>query len=127
MADIRIFLFVGNLDPLSFYLILSGAIPLEPAQKAYFDRLTPIDDMLTVATGLLNLAGAVMLFLLRRIALYLFLSAIGLTAVSTLWQAAAKGWVEALGGAGLVGALIGFSLVVVCIYAWRLSKKGVLQ
>jgi hypothetical protein len=113
---------------LSFYLILSGAIPLEPAQKAYFDRLTPLDYALTVATGLLNLAGAVMLFLLRKIALYLFLSAIGLTAVSTLWQAAAKGWVEALGGAGLVGALIGYVLlVVVCIYAWRLSKKGVLQ
>lgn len=113
---------------LSLYLILSGTIPLEPAQKAYFDRQTPVDYALIILAGLLNLAGAVTLFLLRKIARYLFLSALGLLAVSTLWHAAAKGWIEASGVAGFVGVLIGYALlVIVCIYAWRLSKKGVLQ
>ena len=113
---------------LSFYLILSGAIPLEPAQKAYFDRLTPIDYVLTIGIGLLNLAGAITLFLLRKIARYLFLSSLGLSLVVMLWHLTTKGWAEAAGGATSVGALIGYVLLVaVCMYAWRLSKKGVLH
>jgi hypothetical protein len=113
---------------LSFYLILTGAIPLDPAQKAYFDRLTLIDHVSTIIPGLLNMSAAVALFLLRRIALYLFLSASGLSFVLAAWHATAKGWVEALGGAGLIGALIGYVLMIaVLIYTWRLSKKGVLH
>jgi hypothetical protein len=113
---------------LSFYMVLSGAIPLEPAQKAYLDRLTPIDYSLAIVLGSLNLAGAVMLFLLRKIALYLFLTAFALSVVLMLWHVATKGWAEAAGAAMSIGALMGYVLsAMVCIYAWRLSKKGVLH
>ena len=79
---------------LSFYLILSGAIPLEPAQKAYFDSLTLIDHVSTIIPGLLNISAAVALFLLRRIALYLFLSALGLNFVLAAWHGTTKEWAK---------------------------------
>jgi hypothetical protein len=44
---------------LSFYLIWSGSFPLEPAQKAYFARLTLIDYALSIIGGLLNMSAAV--------------------------------------------------------------------
>ena len=126
---ISLFFFVSAIwTLLSFYLIWSGAIPLEPAQRAYFDRLTLIDHALTIVVGLLNLSGAIALFLLRRIARNLFLSSLGMSLILAAWQAATKGWVEAIGGAGFVGVLIGYALlIVVCIYAWHLSKEGVLR
>jgi hypothetical protein len=113
---------------LSFYLILSGTIPLQPAQKAYFDGLTPIDYASTIVVGLLNMTAAVMLFLLRRIARDLFLASFGISFVLAVLHTTTKGWAEALGGPGLIGALIGYVLVIgVCIYAWRLSARGVLH
>jgi hypothetical protein len=113
---------------LSFFMIWSGAIPLEPAQKAYFDRLTPIDYALTIVVGLLNLSAAIALFLLRKIARDLFLASLALSLILAAWQAATKGWVDALGGPGFVGVLIGYILLIaVCIYAWHLRRKGVLH
>ena len=74
------------------------------------------------------MTAAVALFLLRRIALGLFLSALGLSFFLAAWHAATKGWVEAMGGPGLIGALSAYVLkIAVCIYTWRLSKKGALH
>lgn len=112
---------------LSFYLVYSGAIPLQPEQTAYFESLTPVDHGLTILLGLTNLGGAVALLLLRRAALYLFVGAFVLDTVMTIWHTLTKGWVAAIGGAGLVGMLIGYGLIVaVCIYVWKLKKSGVL-
>lgn len=113
---------------LSFYLILSGSIPIDPAQKAYFDQLTPLDYLSTVGVGLINIAGAITLFMLLKIARILFLCSLVLSLGITAWHATTKGWVEAIGGAGLVGAMIGYAiLAIVCVYAWHLTKKGVLR
>ena len=112
---------------LSFYLIYSGAIPLQPEQKAYFARLTSVDYSLTILLGITNLIGAVALFFLRRIAFYLFVGVLVLNSVMTLWHVLFKDWATAMGGAGLFGMLIGYGLIVaVCLYAWKLKKSGVL-
>src|SRR5262245_18525523 len=86
---------------LSLYLIWSGAIPLEPAQQAYFDRLTLIDHVLTIVVGVLNLSGAIALFLLRKIARDLFLSSLGMRLFLALWVSSTQGWIEVLGRGGL--------------------------
>jgi hypothetical protein len=126
---ISIFFFVSaGWTLLSFALIFSGIIPLDAAQKAYFDKLTAVDYAATLIIGACNFIGAIALFLLRRIAVPLFATALALTLVMTIWQSATKGWVEAMSGPGLVGALVGYALlIVVCIYAWHLSRKGVLR
>jgi len=112
---------------LSFYLINTGAVPLIATQKEYFGRLTGLDYGLSVIMGLANLIGAVALFFLRKVAFYLFATALGANLILAAWHTATKGWVAAIGGAGFVGVVIGWVLLtVVCIYSWRLVQRGVL-
>ena len=112
---------------LSFYLIGSGLIPMGPAAKAYFDSLSTFDYILTVLLGLAGFFGAITLFLLRKIAFYLFAGALIANPVLTIWHALSKGWIAAVGYAGLVGAVLGWALLIaVCVYSWKLTKKGVL-
>jgi len=78
---------------LSFYLIYSGKIPLQPAQKAYFESLTIVDMGLTVLLGLSNLIGAVLLFCLRRQAFYFLAFPFAAGLVMTAWQILSKGFI----------------------------------
>jgi hypothetical protein len=113
---------------LSFALIRAGAVPLSAAQIAYFDSLGVLDYVLSIGIGLANFSGAVALFLLRRVAFYLFASALTANLLTTLWHVVTKGWVAALGGAGVVGAVIGLGLLFgVCVYSRRLLQLGVLR
>jgi hypothetical protein len=113
---------------LSFAWIRTGAIPLNAAQIAYFESLSALDYVFSVGLGLVNLIGAITLFLLRRAAFYLFASALAANILMTLWHVAAKGAVDALGGAGLVGTVIGLGLAfAVCVYSRRLLQLGVLR
>jgi len=112
---------------LSFYLINTGAVPLNAIQKEYFGRLAGVDYGLSVIMGLTNLIGAVALFFLRKVSFYLFATAFGANLILALWHTVTRGWVAAVGGAGFVGALIGWGLlIVVCIYSWKLLQRGVL-
>jgi hypothetical protein len=111
----------------SFFLINTGAVTPNALQEAYFSSLTGVDYGLTILIALANLLAAVALFLLRKIAFYLFLTAFGANLLLTAWHTVTKGWVAAMGAAGLIGALIGWILVIaVCIYSWRLIQRGVL-
>lgn len=125
---ISIFLFLSaGWTLLSFYLIGTGTIPLNAAQEAYFSSLAGLDYGLTILLGLANLFGAIALFLLRKVAFYLFVTAFGTNLLLTAWHTVTKGWVAAIGGAGLVGAIIGWGLIIaVCIYSWKLIQRGVL-
>ena len=112
---------------LSFYLIGSGLIPMGPAARAYFDSLSTFDYILTVLLGLAGFFGAITLFLLRKIAFYLFTGALIANSFLTIWHALSKGWIAAVGGTGLLAAMLGWSLLLaICIYSWKLTKKGVL-
>ena len=113
---------------LSFSLILSGSIPIKTAaQRAYFEALSSADILLTVLIGVANFSGALALFLLRRVAFCLFVVAFATTTLLSLWHIATKGWIQALGGADFVGAISGYGIAaVVCVYSWKLIKKGTL-
>ena len=112
---------------LSFFLIFSGAISVPPEQAAYFGNLSAFDWVITALTGLLNVAGAVAIFRLRKIAFHLFATAFVLVILQTLVHTITTNFVAALGGPGVVGALIGYGIsLAVCIYAWKLKARGVL-
>lgn len=112
---------------LSFVLIYSGAISVNPAQRAYLDSLSPFDLGITVLIGLFNLSGAVALFVLNRLAFKLFATAFAASILVALWHATTRGWVQALGGPGFIGAMIGYGIsAAVCFYAWKLTQRGVL-
>jgi hypothetical protein len=113
---------------LSFALILSGAIKISPVQEVYFASLTSVDWFLSLSIGVIGVAGAISLFLLRRLAVVLFSLALALNLTFTMFQTMRTSWTEALGGSGLFGVLLGWLiLVAVILYTLRLSKKGVLS
>lgn len=122
-----VFFFSAAWTLLSFYLIHTGAVPLNPQQRAHFDSLGAFDYAITVLLGATNLAGAVCLFLLRKTALYLFGTALIANTLLTAWQTLSTTWAQAIGSSGLSGAFISWALLVaVFLYTWRLSRRGVL-
>ena len=126
---ISIFYFLSaGWTTLSLALVLSGGIPLSPAQQQYVSSLTAFDHASTLVIGSSNLAGAVLLLLLRRHAYLFFAGALGLGIPLTLYQILTRNWLGAAGGAGLIGAAIGWAIsMAVILYARGLVKKGVLR
>jgi hypothetical protein len=112
---------------LSFFLVFSGSISVTPEQAAYFRTLSVFDWAITGVTAALNLAGAISIFLLRKSALPLFASSLGLSVLQTLVHAYTTNFIAALGGPGALGVLIAFAIsIAVCLYAWRLKVRGIL-
>ena len=108
-------------------MVYSGAVPLTSEQAAYLHSLSVFDHAVTGVSALLNLSGAIALFLLRKEALYLFGTGFVVIIVTTLLHAIFKGFLSALGGPGVWGMLIGLGIVAaVCWYTSRLKVRGVL-
>lgn len=106
-----------------------GGVPLNlnPLRQAYFGDLIIVDDRLSLLVAPANLIGAIALFLLRKVAVYFFASALFANLSLTVWNALTKGWTGAIDGPGFVGAIIGWALLTaICFYCWKLSKAGVL-
>jgi hypothetical protein len=126
---ITIFYFVSFVfTAISFVLVYSGKIPVNPATKQYLASLTVFDHVITGAIAGCNLLAATLFFMLRRQSFHLFTTAFTITILSTVYQSIAKGWAQALGGSGVVGALIGYGIALsVIIYSFRLDKRGILK
>ena len=108
-------------------LVLGGTFPLPEAQKAYYASLSPVDYGFSLVLCLLTLAGAVMLFLLKRQAYALLLAAFVLGLGQIVYQIVAKNWLAAIGGPGLIGAFIGWGIgLAILLYARRLVGRGTL-
>jgi hypothetical protein len=121
------YLFSVGYNWLSMYLVRSGAVRLTTAQAQYMENLTAFDYMQMYVLSLLNIAGAITLFFLRKKALY-FLLQHSPSIFQSMRFAATKDLNATLGGAGLIGAFLGFAVSVgVCIYTWRLYDRGVLR
>lgn len=121
------FVFSAGYTIVSFLLIYSGSISVTPEQAAYLRGLSSLDHTLTLGIASLNIAGAVSLFLLRKVAFHLFTVALVASILATVAHAVSKGFLVALGGAGMIGLLIGYGiLVAVCLYTWKLKARGVL-
>jgi hypothetical protein len=113
---------------LSFMLMLAGALPLTPAQQAYFAGLGPFDYIMSLGLGLLTLTATVLLFLLKRAAVPLFAASFVLNISFMLVHAFATNWAQALGGSGLVGAFIGWGILgAVALYSRHLRQASVLR
>jgi hypothetical protein len=113
---------------LSFALIYSGITPLNAAQVAYFKSQTILDTFFTIVIGALNFIGTIFLFFLTRTAFHLFLSAFILSILMTAYHILSKNWLAAIGGPGLIGAIIGWAISgAVILYTRRLIKHDILN
>lgn len=121
------YIFSAGYTLLSFVLIYGGLIPLNETQQAYFNSLNIFDISLIIITGVLNLIGAIMLFLLRKFAYYAFLSAFILSMLMIVYQAIFKDWISAI-GSRLIGAVIGWCIsIAIILYAKSLMSKEILK
>ena len=125
---ISVFYFISaGFTLLSFSVIGSGDAQLNSAQQAYFDSLTAVDYVVTITMGSANLLGAVLLFLLKKPAFYLFVGTFCAGILVAVWETITTNWVAAISPGGLVGAAIGWAIsLAVCMYCWRLIQRGVL-
>ncbi len=117
---ISIFYFLGS--GLSL-LVYSGAVPL-PFTESGFHSAPLVNRVLTILLVLVNLGGAIALFLLRRYALYLFAAALILQLFLSVWHPPSTGFSHAA-GIGVLASSLGLPLLV-CLYAWVQVKTGTL-
>jgi hypothetical protein len=113
---------------LSFALVYSGSIPLNEAQREYFQSQTIFDHGSTILIGVSNLIGAVLLLALKRPAFHFFATAFGVGLAITLYHIVAKNWLGVIGGSGFVGAIIGWAISLsIIFYTRRLIGRGILR
>jgi hypothetical protein len=119
---------VGLILTLTFlYFIWSGVVPMEPGDKAKLSNFPLVNLVASIIVVLLNTLAVGALFLLRKNALNLFLSALVLSLAFQAWQTATKGWTAGVGQVGMSGIVLSYAIpILVCIYTWRLIKKGIL-
>lgn len=121
------YLFSAGWILLSFFLIYSGRMLVTPAQQNFLANLTAVDFVGMVGLRLLSLTAAVFLFCLHRSAVIFFTIALALSVGHPLIQALTTSWVAALGGPGLVGAMVGWGVqLVVLLYSRRLVRQAIL-
>jgi len=113
---------------LSFVLVYSGRIPVNPGTQQYLASLTVFDHVMTGIIVGRNLIATILLFMLRKQAFHLFAAAFTITILSTVYQSVAKGWTQALGGSGVISALIGYGISFsIIMYSFRLRQRGILK
>ena len=108
--------------------MLTAAADTSVAQREFLESQTTLNYILAVVAILGNLSGAVLLFLMRRPALYVFVGALVLELVNTAYNIFVNNWLAAVGGTGLIVALVGWAVnIVIIVYVWFLFRKGVLR
>jgi hypothetical protein len=124
---ICIFYFLtAGLSLLVLALVFSGA-SMSAEQTTYFASMTLVEKAFSASVAVASLAGAVSLFLRRRIAVIFFASALALSVALTGVQLMRTNVAE-LHRAGLFSVLLAWSALAVVIgYAYLLGRKGELQ
>ena len=122
------FLISAGWTLLAYLLIFSGSIQITSAQKTYFDSMSFFDYGYSIFIAIVNLSGAITLFILRKIAFYFFVTALSANILATIWNIIAKNYVEAIGTSGLIGMFIGLGIAAsITYYSFSLKNKGILS
>jgi hypothetical protein len=117
---------VGTVRALS--LLHAGTLPMTSAQAQYFHSLSTFQYGATLTVSLINAVAVVLLFLMRKPAAYLFPIGFVIGLIMAGFNAFTTGWAAALGVLGLVGAVLGWAIgIAVCLYVWRLLRRGMLR
>lgn len=122
------FLFVSALWVFATMVLSSGTIPLDPVTQATIDNMTDLDYAVGFGRLLFYLIASIALVLMRKVALYLFITAVGLDVAFNLLRLSGAGWMEAMGETGTIVAFVGIVLAMaLCVYVWLLSEMGRLR
>jgi hypothetical protein len=113
---------------LMLYRLFSGSLLLTPQAKASLAGATTFDYLQSIVQPLLWESAAVVLFLLRREATYLFWSLLGINVASVVYHHVLNYGIRSntiRGGITTALIAVGANLVI-CVYCEHLKRKGTL-
>jgi len=121
------YLFSGVMNLSMLWLILTGDVNLPPEELAMAKK-TSLAWTLGGLLPLANLAGAVTLFRLRKIAFYIFTGMFIAGLANGLVQFALLDWsLQTVSGQGLSQVAIGYLITLaVCIYTYHLKTQNII-
>jgi hypothetical protein len=98
------------------------------ARREFLESQTTLNYAIAIAVILGNVTGAVLLFFLRRPALYVFIGALVLSLAEKAYSILVNDWLAAVGTSGLVVALAGWAVnLAIILYTWSLFRRHVLR
>jgi len=128
---IFIFASLGLLGILSHFAMVAGVIPLEGALGEYYASTGMLDHALVIFGVSYGFWSALMLFKLKRSALFWFLGQIPISIFSTLYTFSNDAWLKVMQETqqGLLVSLAPsyIYLLLVVGYVYYLYRKGTLQ
>jgi len=120
IAGLYVFVTVSTLFGL--FMIYSGRVPLDDAERAYFASRTIFDNVVTVIAGAINLVAVVFLFRLRKTAVPLFVVGLALNVALKVRDIATTNWLQRPGSTtGLLG--LGVASMVLLYSIWLKRTK----
>lgn len=105
-----------------------GAVSVNTAPKADFTNMHIIGHNLVILIALTNIVGAVLLFYLRKVAIYFFITSL----LALFYQIALlMATIQLVGEIGirilLSASIVLCPLIAVCVYTRKLTKRGILR
>lgn len=86
-------------------------------------------NVVTVVLALILVVASVLLLRLRKTAFHWFLAHVAASVLLSIWDVISKGYADSVLAPEVAGYTV-FGLVVglvICVYCWRLIRKGILQ
>lgn len=119
---------------LSVLLFIGSLTPVDPTdfssrELAYFESEATTQKMIGgVFIPLFYLCGAISLLLLRRVAFNLFLVGLVLSATDLVWDIFVRDYLQTFPIEYQIAEFILFAInIIVCLYTWKLTRRGTLQ
>jgi hypothetical protein len=111
----------------SIILLFSGALPIPPEAMAELNVVSSEEIAVDLLVGLYSLVAGIALFMMRRIALPLFLASIPIAIAQYAWTIHLHGWDMIMGNGGMLVMVFVFGVgILICFYIWTLDRRGAL-
>lgn len=122
------FMFSTIIFPLSLYMALSGTLPLNAAQQAYYNNLGMLNYLIIAIRVILTFSAGLTLFLLKKVTIKIWLAIIVFAVFSNIYNLMTTEWLKIAGNTGVIGAVVGFMIMIaIYFYTRRLEARGVLS
>ena len=118
------YLYSGTMSLSLYYYIQAGIIALPPGHLTAINRLT-LWGLIPIA----NLAAAILLFMRRKAAFYIFSAMLVMGGINTLILFFTIDWsARPVSGQDISRLVFGYAItLVVCFYTFRLKQNGTLK
>jgi hypothetical protein len=111
----------------AIFLVYSGALPLPPEALAELDKAGSGEIAVNLIVSIYSLIAGIALFMMRRIALPMFLIGFPITIGQIALAVLNRGWDEVMANGGVYTIPLTFAIgVLVCFYIWTLDRRGAL-